>query len=654
MATLQQIEKALIAADRAGDADGARKLAAALVAARQDVGNLIPGVEVTRAPSAEPSVVDRVIGAGEAAMQAGTAMTSGAAGMVLGGIGASLDARQKIMSGEMTPLQANKYVEQRSAERAAGWTYQPRTDAGRDASEVVGRAMQQLIPIAGLPMQAAALAQAAKPIAVAAVDAARSVPSAVGQAAQAVSARVGQASQALAEQPAQGRFGSVGAAGADQAAQRIATAQALPVPIPLTRGQATRSFEQLRFEGETAKSPTTGAPLRERAAQQNAALASNFEAMIDATGARAPNVVETGRAVDQALVRAAASKKAEFRAKYKAAEAAGEMEEPVSMAPVVDFLQQNASANAPELAGGVLGLAQRELIRLGGAEVVDGVLVPRDLPLKSVELVRRQVGNAMDSAPANATNMRAGVQLRDVIDRQTEGLGGGLYRDARAARRRYAQLFEDNAIVRDLLRTRRGTADRQVALEDVFRRSIINGDRASVGALRRTLQVAGGEDGAQAWRELQGATLRHMLDAATSNVATDTAGNPIFSAAKLNSAVRALDADGRLDFVLSKQGAQTVRDLNEISKVVTTLPPGSVNTSNTASVLIAAISEAGLTGSLTGLPLPVLSGLRALAVHVKDRRIRQRVQEALRAETAKRRAPTVAPSPTAEEAPTLH
>ena len=631
MATLQQIEKALIAADRAGDADGARKLAAALVAARQDVGNLIPGVEVTRAPSAEPSVVDRVIGAGEAAMQVGTAMTSGAAGMVLGGIGASLDARQKIMSGEMTPLQANKYVEQRSAERAAGWTYQPRTDAGRDASEVVGRAMQQLIPIAGLPMQAAALAQAAKPIAVAAVDAARSVPSAVGQAAQAVAARVGQASQALAEQPAQGRFGSVGAAGADQAAQRIATAQALPVPIPLTRGQATRSFEQLRFEGETAKSPTTGAPLRERAAQQNAALASNFEAMIDATGARAPNVVETGRAVDQALVRAAASKKAEFRAKYKAAEAAGEMEEPVSMAPVVDFLLQNASANAPELAGGVLGLAQRELIRLGGAEVVDGVLVPRDLPLKSVELVRRQVGNAMDSAPANATNMRAGVQLRDVIDRQTEGLGGGLYRDARAARRRYAQLFEDNAIVRDLLRTRRGTADRQVALEDVFRRSIINGDRASVGALRRTLQVAGGEDGAQAWRELQGATLRYMLDAATSNVATDTAGNPIFSAAKLNSVVRALDADGRLDFVLSKQGAQTVRDLNEISKVVTTLPPGSVNTSNTASVLIAAISEAGLTGSLTGLPLPVLSGLRALAVHVKDRRIRQRVQEALRA-----------------------
>ena len=78
-----------------------------------------------------------------------------------------------------------------------------------------------------------------------------------------------------------------------------------------------------------------------------------------------------------------------------------------------------------------------------------------------------------------------------------------------------------------------------------------------------------------------------------------------------------------------------MRDLNEIAKVVLTMPPGTVNTSNTASVLLAALAEAGVSGSLTGLPLPVLTGLRALSVHVKDRRIRQRVQEALREETAR-------------------
>ena len=430
-------------------------------------------------------------------------------------------------------------------------------------------------------------------------------------------------------QPA-ARFGSVGSAAAEVAGQRAATAEALPVPIRLTKGQATRDFEALRFEGETAKNPALGAPLRENSARQNAALAQNIESMIESTGAKATSAIETGRAVDTALVTSAARAKAQYRAKYKAAEKAGQMEDPVNTQPLIDFLTENASANAPELAGGTLGIAQRELIRLGGARMVDGRLVAGELPLKQVELVRRQVGNAMDAAPANATNMRMGVMLREVIDQQTEGLGGDLYKGARSARRRYGQLFEDNAIVSNLLRTRKGTADRNVALEDVFKKTILNGDRESIGKLRRTLQVAGGEEGKQAWKELQGATAKHLLDEATSGSATDSASNPIFSAAKFNNAVRALDTDGRLDFVLSKKGAQTIRDLNEISKVVMTTPPGAVNTSNTASVLLwAALAETGANGALTGLPIPVLTGLRVLTQQVKDRRIRQRVSEAL-------------------------
>lgn len=190
----------------------------------------------------------------------------------------------------------------------------------------------------------------------------------------------------------------------------------------------------------------------------------------------------------------------------------------------------------------------------------------------------------------------------------------------------------------DLLTNRRNTADRRVALEDVFRRTILNGDRESIGMLRRTLDVSDqraglrpGTDGpgAQAWRELQGATLRHLLEESTKGVATDVAGNPIFSAAKLNNAVRSLDQGGRLDFVLGKQRAQLVRDLNEVAKVVLTSPPGAVNSSNTASVLLAAMAEAGATGALTGLPVPVLSALKAGNQFVKDVKVRRRVDAAL-------------------------
>ena len=161
--------------------------------------------------------------------------------------------------------------------------------------------------------------------------------------------------------------------------------------------------------------------------------------------------------------------------------------------------------------------------------------------------------------------------------------------------------------------------------------------------LRRTLQVGGGEAGQQAWRELQGATVRYLADEATKGVATDIRGNPIVSAAKLNNAIRALDTDSRLEFVFGKKGAQTLRDINELAKVVYTAPPGAVNTSNTASVLLAALTEAGVTAGFTGLPVPVLSGLKALSTHLKDRKLRMRIQEALG--SAQKQAEKVKPRP---------
>ena len=423
-------------------------------------------------------------------------------------------------------------------------------------------------------------------------------------------------------------MGSAGAAGTDMATQRMAAAESLPVPIRLTKGQASRDPAQLTFERETAKQADMGAPLRNNSAMQNQALHRNFEAMIDQTGAVAPSIIETGRSVvDAALVPAAARAKNAYRVKYKAAEKAGELEQPVGTAPLVDFLAENASMNAPELAGASLGLLQREMVRLGGAEVVNGQLVPREMTLGQVELLRRQVGNAIDSAPDNATNMRAGVQAKQVIDTMTEGLGGDLYKDARGARRRYAQLFEDNAIVADLLKNRRGTADRQVALEDVFRRSVLNGSRESLGMMRRTLQVAGGEEGAQAWRELQGASLKWIKDEATKSAAPDSMGNVPFSADGFNRAIRTLDTNGKLEFMFGRQGAQQLRDLNSIAADVLTLPREAwVNSSNTAAVL-AATFDAALMGG--GVPAPVMSMARLGVKQIKDVRLRRRIEDAL-------------------------
>jgi hypothetical protein len=623
-----------------------------------------PGANTAITPKPEPSLADKAIGAGEAALTTATGMTGGAVGTIAGTVKGLADAA---ISGKLGTAEGAREVERTAAEGANALTYQPRTATGQEYAQNVENAAREVLPAAVVvPGMVPHAGEVVRPVAEVATNTAREAAGTVSQAAQAVRdqavAMTSKATKSLLGVPdepqAAGAMGSVGAAGTDPAAIRRATASQLPVPMELTTGQATRNHQQLRFEGETAKGEL-GQPLRENAATQNAQLAQNFEALIDSTGAEAPNTIEAGRAVvDNGLVPAAAKAKAKYRALYQEADKAGELEEPVSLQPLADYLNANRAgrSSAP-----ILGTIADELKvqGVGDGALADGTLSAGDASLKTAEAIRKTVNRFVKDNDPN--DVRVGSEIKGVIDQITDGKGGSVYQEARAARQRYAQLFENNAIVSDLLRSRRGTADRQVALEDVFNRTILNGSREDLSMLRRTLQVAGGEPGHQAWRELQGATLRYMLDQATQGVGSDIRGNPIFSAAKLNNGVRALESGGRLDFVLGRRRAQMVRDLNEIAKVVTTVPPGALNTSNTASVILAAIAEAGATGGLTGLPIPVLSTIRAGAKYVRDRSIRQRVMAALgRAQPAakskapQRNAPRTPDPSRAPESRTVH
>lgn len=598
---------------------------------------------------ASPSMGEKLVGAGEAALTAVTGATTGTVGMMAAG-GTELARQVAGTIQDPRGYQPSQTVEQAAMGGAQSMTYEPRTQAGQgyvqDVVMPVGQAMVPLMGLAGtFPAAAGAAGASIRPAAQITAAAMPRAVQAVRQGAGALAERVlpNALRPGSGAAPTPGTLGSAGAAATDMALQRRQVAADLPVPIKLTLGQAERDPVQLSFEKNTAKDGSLGAPLREHGAEQNARLQQNFEAFIDDTGANAPSNIETGRAVvDKGLVKDAARAKAEYRVKYKAAENAGEMEAPVSTASLIDHLKQNESFNAPGLAP-VLGLAQKELVRLGGAELVDGQLVPLDLSLKNMELLRRQINTGIGADVTNATNMKLGVELKGVIDTATDGIGGDLYKAARKSRQRYAQLYEDNAVVADLLSARKGTADRKVALEDVFRRTVLNGSREDLGKLRRTLQVSGSAEGGQAWKELQGATVRHLLEQATSGAGTDMRGNPILSAHKLNQAVRALEDGGKMEFILGKKGAQQIRDINDLSKFVNTLPPDhSVNTSNSGIVILKALSEAGILGTTIGLPLPVLTGLKQLSIYAKDRKIQQRVSQALAEAKA---APTPKPAP---------
>lgn len=251
--------------------------------------------------------------------------------------------------------------------------------------------------------------------------------------------------------------------------------------------------------------------------------------------------------------------------------------------------------------------------------------MPKPASIRQLEDWRKAISSATGFEPAD---IRQSTILKGMIDAQTEPVAGPLFRQARGLRQRYAQNYEDRASIAKLLGTKRGMADRQVALEDVFDHSILRASTDDVRNVRRVLQRSGPE-GQQAWRDLQGATATWIRDQASSGSATDSMGNRVVSVAGLDKAIRTLDADGRLDFVFGKQGAQRMRDIRDLAQIARTVPPeAAVNTSNTASALLAGFADVGASG-ISGIPLPVATMVRVVRQHVKDSALRRRIEDAL-------------------------
>lgn len=586
----------------------------------------------------QPGVMDQIVGAGETALTLGT----GAVGGTLGTLAGTLQGlSQQILSGQFGTPEAVRAVEKAAAAGAQALTYQPRTQAGQEQVQAVGQVLANVLPPV-LPAIAApgAVMQAAR-TAAPTVGAARQIAGAAGQRAatatgQAIARPVQAATTAVRETlgmetpavattaPAAGARVSGGAAATPEAMRRTTTAESLPVPVQLTKGAATRDAQQLAFEKEQIKSDL-GGPLRQRAEENNLQALQNFDALAEMTDAQLMDLSSTGGAVVKSLTEGLTAAKNKTRAAYKAAEKAGELENNVTLSSVVDYINENIPEG--DLAP-ILKAAQQKAIAIGAAVPdADGRLVAQPITLRQAESLRQ----TFQRAGFEGADQFHGGSLKRAFDVETEGMGGDLYKKARQTRIDQARKFENRAIVARLIKNRKGMEDPQVAADQVFRKSILNSSPEEITFLKRVL-LTSGKDGQQAFKELQGATVRHLRDEATKGMGMDSQDRPLISPAKLHQSVQALDANGRLDVILGKKNAQTVRDLDDVVRYVTTVPPGTlVNSSGTAGTLMAAIAEAGATGALTGLPLPVASGLRQIIKMRQEGRTKAKINEALNA-----------------------
>jgi hypothetical protein len=592
-------------------------------------------------PSKSRSIVDSIIGAGETALTVGTAATGGLFGTVGGAI---TGAREEIKAGRFGTPAAARAISERAAAGAQQYTYAPRTEAGQENVEQLGALSQLLPPVlpgalpAGMVSQSAR--QAAPIISATALRGADAVRQGTGQAVGAVKKTPTIIRETLgldaAPTTTQTSRGSAGAAATPIGLQREETARG--VGATLTLGERERDPSQLAFEKEAIKGPF-GQPLITKAEQNNLSIMQRFDELLDETGAevaKSGDMTLTGNKLIDALSSGYAGAKAKTRAAYENAKTKGELEVPTSITGVADYLNQNIpeAAVAP-----ILKVAREKGISLGIFEQMDdGTLQAMPSTLADVELLRKSINKSIGIDP---TNKNFGKELKDKIDLATEGLGGEAYKEARALRKQQAIKYEGRAIVANLLTKVRGRDDPKIEASEAFQKSILNSTPEEITFLRRVLFTSG-KDGQQAFRELQGATIDYLRKEAVKSGRTDSQGREVIDTGAVRKATEALDANGRLDIMLGKKGAQNVRDVNEVLSYINTVPPGTlINNSGTAATLIENLknnfavggAEMALTAFFTGVPAPVLTSLRVGINQIKTNRenakLKARINQAL-------------------------
>lgn len=582
-----------------------------------------------QAPEAkpEPGFSDKLKGAGEAALTMLTAPV-GAVGAVVG-TGAGI--LESIAQGTFGTKAGVQNAEKRAAQAMQAGMYAPRTQSGQEYVQGIGEAFAPLqalgppgamgamtINAATMPAKASAqlLRQQTLPAVAQAVrNPVQTVKGAATGAAQAVRDAVGMAQDV--PKPTAGTMASGGAAAVDMARVRAERSANLPVPMRPTEAIATRD-PILRAQEETLMKSEAGAPLRERAMDNNRALYQNFDVMRDETGAVAPDLKAAGVAIDAGLRREYKRDNVRRNVLYRRAEKAGETLEPLSIDPLQKLLatEEAIAADSPLL-----------------KKTANYVNLLQDLPSEQTNPGLLSVGNVEKvrqfvNANAGPEDMRWRRQLFDTLNQIDDTATGSKYAVARAAHRQLAEKWRDVGLVDRLMSTKKGTEDRAVALGDVVDEVVFRSKRDELPHIKGLLTRKNAPVSQQAWNEIQGATIARIRDAVYQNAARDAANQPIPSFVQFSKLMKNLEAEGKVDVLFGKAKAERLRDLLNAAEDYYSSLPGTVQSSNNDAVMWALV-ESGLMTMATGMPAPIVSSARAALNLNKNRKLAARVERAM-------------------------
>jgi len=539
----------------------------------------IPGGEnVSTAQPKPPSLQDKILGAAEVPLTLGSGLIAGMVSPLAGVYGT-------LTSGKYGTQEGIKAGEKTAANLAEALTYQPRTETAQNTLQSLAGAISGVPPVIGVGNAGMAL-----------------LPEAISQTRRAVAPAAASTQQRMAAllQPKQTGMMGGGAASTDEALLR--QQRAMSQNIPLTKGEQLQSFPIQQFESEVVKeNPELAKSLIQFKEGQKKAILSRFEQLSEQTGAEYADPTayrKVGSLVDSALVKQFDAKKAKVDQAYQAARDAGETKQIVDTTKLDQYLTfaQPEAISVPQINS--IKAAFEELKKVKNNQIT----------IDDLENLYQRAGQLGEAGKPSGLFMK---DIKKVINEMTEGAGGDLYKAARAQRAELGNQFENTYRVAKLLGTKGGYADRAVALDDVFSHVVLDGSLEEMRTVTKLLKK-GGAEGQQAYAELQGQTVQYLKDQLTKNASGQ------LSFAKLKAAVDTLDREDKLTYMFGKQGRDSLIDLRNTVQDALVKPPGSVNYSNTGSVVLRGLDK------LAAIRFPLA---KSAADIVKNRELIQKVKE---------------------------
>lgn len=402
-----------------------------------------------------------------------------------------------------------------------------------------------------------------------------------------------------------------------KALTRLAQAQALPVPVPMLKGQITRDPMQFAMEQNLRGIHGVGEPITQTLQAQNKALLAN----LDAIGAKdAPDVLSAGKVAIDALKAADKKSASEVSAAYNAFKASTGKDLDVPL----QGLAQDYTATAKEFGDAIPSAIRKKFDDLVG---LSKIKAPKLLTIEEAEGLIKSINRNYD--PSNRVQARALDELRGAVQNAiSTGAGAaaegsaaaGLAKAARGAAKSRFGLIEATPALKAAIHGEQP--------DKFIQKFILQGNVADIKSMMTTLEKAD----PQATKQLQDSVVGFIKN----RVGNMAGENATFSQAQLKQFVSDPNMSARLKVVLGPEKLGLLNQLNAVAENALYAPTASaVNRSNTASAGANLVKSEIQGGSLNSLlevakRVPILSDAAAAGqASVRSSRAAKLIDEAV-------------------------